>query len=150
MVSTEIWEWCIELWLPYRQIVPISECLLLPQKLREALWLREPKIALPILLGKNLNEYINIFRAEDAQRVGNMGSSYFLSPWPLRRPLSNKQTNINIWGLAIELHSLVPMTFSVSIYFINAEMPLSHLLLSYLQSQLALYSRVMNEKNSAQ
>ena len=32
-------------------------------------------------------------RADDAQRVGNMGSSYFLSPWPMWRPLSNKQTN---------------------------------------------------------
>ena len=34
-------------------------------------------------------------RANDAQRVGNMGSSYFLSPRPTWRPLSNKQQTID-------------------------------------------------------
>ena len=33
-------------------------------------------------------------RADDAQRVGNMGSYYFLSPKPMWRPLSNKQQPI--------------------------------------------------------
>ena len=32
-------------------------------------------------------------RGNDAQRVGNIRSSYFLSPRPMWRPLSNKQTN---------------------------------------------------------
>ena len=26
------------------------------------------------------------------KRIGNVGSSFFLSPWPIWRPLSNKQT----------------------------------------------------------
>ena len=33
-------------------------------------------------------------RAYDAQRVGNMGRSCFLSPRPMWQPLSNKQTSV--------------------------------------------------------
>ena len=45
--------------------------------------------------GVMVGEYQKWVRATDAQRVGKMGSSYFLSPWPCRRPLSNKLTNKN-------------------------------------------------------
>ena len=34
-------------------------------------------------------------RATDAQKFGNMGSYYFLSPMPVWRPKSNKQTNLS-------------------------------------------------------
>ena len=48
-------------------------------------------------------------RANDAQRVGNMGNSYFLTTRPIWRPLSNKQTTYRLDNTYLHISFYLPI-----------------------------------------